>query len=170
MTIMNRDDVESVGKFKIARCDECDAQYGVHADGACPQCGTEMEMTPNYSGMLAMGYEGIVRQLARDHAGYGFVSVCSMCTENTPLAYENASDGPKVSVFEDTVADAEAAIDQLGEDTTWVRGELADAYTEAYHDELDGPETCYMCHMARAEEEVECGHTRAGETCPVAEN
>lgn len=168
MGIHTRNDVERVGAYRDAYCGSCDAQYGAHADGACPQCGTELDFSPNYAALLVAGFEGIARQLGREHApdADAHYPVCSMCTENTPLALEWAGDVPKSSAVDAVVADAEDAVERLGEDPHWVRTEITGAYTDAYREACADATECSVCRDAHHDDDMECGHTEHGEPCP----
>lgn len=163
-------DTERVSDYETATCPACEVRYGRHDDGDCPQCGHPLAFAPDYAALLVAGYEGIVRRLAREHAPTATAqfAVCAMCVETTPLARENASDVPKANTVEETIADAEAAIEALGDDDPyWVHGELADAYIEAYRAACVAPADCMVCTDAARDGDIECGHTRYGDACPA---
>lgn len=169
MSIYTRDDVERVGRYREAHCPECDAEYAAHRDGHCPQCGAELSFSPDYAALVVAGYEGIVRQHARDAAPSedDDYPTCARCAEDTPLALEAASDVTESNRFEAAVEDAEDAVEALGVDAHWVRSELADAYTEAFHDACADPAHCWVCREAPHSDDLECGHDRHRVECPA---
>jgi hypothetical protein len=163
------DDADTVGDYRTAYCPTCDANYGKHDDGDCPSCATALDFSPDYAALLADGYKGIVRALARKHAPDADAAypTCAICMDGTPLGMDSASDVAKANVVDDVCDAARDAVARLGDDTFWVDSALKDAYTDAFDAACADPADCVTCHDAAVSDDHSCGHDDLGRDCPA---
>lgn len=119
-------------------------------------------MTTETDTSISLGTaENYARQRAQTDAPDDF---CSLCVEETPLAYSNARDIYTIDYLQEVMGDvADEVVEEIGAE--WVEREIHDAYIDAYWEFCADPSECEVC--THPDEYGSCGHEDVGEECPA---
>lgn len=89
---------------------------------------------------------------------------CETCIEDTPLAYNNASDMHTITYLRRVAAEVDhETVDRYGE--IEVRNRVEAAYETAFWEFCAAPTDCEIC--TSPSEFGKCGHEEYGEPCPA---
>lgn len=96
--------------------------------------------------------------------------VCGACMDVTPLAYENASDVGTITFMDGLREATRKAVEHATagqDDGWWVTAEVNDAYIDAFYRACGDVSACWVCRDATVDPDMECGHVRHDEPCPL---